>query len=30
VGDDVSIDPTDACLLAPCAGEVAHLHAAAP
>jgi phosphocarrier protein FPr len=28
VGDGVSIDPTDACLRAPCAGEVAHLHAA--
>jgi len=29
VGDGISIDPTDACLLAPCAGEVIHLHAAA-
>jgi phosphoenolpyruvate-protein phosphotransferase len=29
VGDGVSIDPTDACLVAPCAGEVTHLHAAA-
>jgi phosphocarrier protein FPr len=29
VGDGVSIDPTDACLLAPCEGEVTHLHAAA-
>src|SRR6188472_3673760 len=29
VGDGVSIDPTDACLRAPCAGEVMHLHAAA-
>ena len=28
VGDGVSIDPTDACLRAPCAGEVMHLHAA--
>src|ERR1043165_9686612 len=28
VGDGVSIDPTDACLRAPCAGEVLHLHAA--
>src|SRR6188768_1550808 len=28
VGDGVSIDPTDACLRAPCAGEVVHLHAA--
>jgi phosphocarrier protein FPr len=29
VGDGISIDPTDACLRAPCAGEVLHLHAAA-
>src|SRR4030095_10071984 len=28
VGDGVSIDPTDASLRAPCAGEVLHLHAA--
>jgi phosphocarrier protein FPr len=28
VGDGISIDPTDACLRAPCAGEVLHLHAA--
>ena len=28
VGDGISIDPTDACLLAPCAGEVMHLHPA--
>jgi phosphoenolpyruvate-protein phosphotransferase len=28
VGDGVSIDPTDACLRAPCAGEVLNLHAA--
>lgn len=28
VGDRVSIDPTDATLRAPCAGEVLHLHAA--
>src|SRR6187431_1228390 len=28
VGDGLSIDPTDACLRAPCAGEVMHLHAA--
>lgn len=28
VGDGISIDPTDACLRAPCAGEVMHLHAA--
>jgi phosphocarrier protein FPr len=28
VGDGVSIDPTDACLHAPCAGEVVHVHAA--
>jgi phosphocarrier protein FPr len=28
VGDGVSIDPTDSCLRAPCAGEVMHLHAA--
>src|SRR5689334_13221573 len=28
VGDGISIDPTDAVLLAPCAGEVATLHAA--
>ena len=28
VGDGVSIDPTDSCLHAPCAGEVTHLHAA--
>lgn len=28
VGDGLSIDPTDASLLAPCAGEVMHLHAA--
>ena len=29
VGDGISIDPTDGCLRAPCAGEVMHLHAAA-
>src|SRR5678815_3085787 len=29
VGDGISIDPTDACLRAPCAGKVLHLHAAA-
>lgn len=29
VGDGLSIDPTDATLRAPCAGEVMHLHAAA-
>jgi len=29
VGDGVSIDPTDSCLRAPCAGEVIQLHAAA-
>jgi phosphocarrier protein FPr len=29
VGDGLSIDPTDACLRAPCPGEVLHLHAAA-
>ena len=28
VGDGISIDPTDATLRAPCAGEVMHLHAA--
>src|SRR6187431_792614 len=28
VGDGISIDPTDACLRAPCAGEVTHIHAA--
>src|SRR6186713_1825174 len=28
VGDGVSIDPTDATLRAPCAGEVMHLHPA--
>src|SRR5262245_47361215 len=28
VGDGISIDPTDASLRAPCAGEVLHLHAA--
>lgn len=28
VGDGISIDPTDASLLAPCAGEVMHLHPA--
>src|SRR3954469_25437398 len=28
VGDGISIDPTDACLRAPCAGEVWHLRAA--
>src|SRR6188768_2118952 len=28
VGDGLSIDPTDATLRAPCAGEVMHLHAA--
>ena len=28
VGDGVSIDPTDATLVAPCAGEIMHLHAA--
>ncbi|EDY20836.1 phosphoenolpyruvate-protein phosphotransferase [Chthoniobacter flavus Ellin428] len=28
VGDGISIDPTDACLCAPCAGEVMHLHPA--
>lgn len=28
VGDGISIDPTDASLVAPCAGEVLHLHAA--
>src|SRR5687767_3912428 len=29
VGDGASIDPVDSCLVAPCAGEVMHLHAAA-
>ena len=29
VGDGVSIDPTDSCLRAPCAGEVIQVHAAA-
>jgi len=29
VGDGISIDPTDSCLRAPCAGVVAHLHRAA-
>src|SRR4051794_33408258 len=29
VGDGISIDPTDATLLAPCAGEVMHVHPAA-
>jgi phosphocarrier protein FPr len=28
VGDGISIDPTDSCLRAPCAGEVMHIHAA--
>jgi phosphocarrier protein FPr len=28
VGDGISIDPTDNCLRAPCAGEIIHLHAA--
>ena len=28
VGDGVSIDPTDATLVAPCAGEIMHLHGA--
>ncbi|HEY2343226.1 MAG TPA: glucose PTS transporter subunit IIA, partial [Chthoniobacteraceae bacterium] len=28
VGDGISIDPTDACLRAPCAGEIIHLHPA--
>jgi len=28
VGDGISIDPTDASLLAPCAGEIMHLHPA--
>lgn len=28
VGDGISIDPTDSCLLAPCAGEVVHVHPA--
>ena len=29
VGDGLSIDPTDATLRAPCAGEVMHIHPAA-
>ncbi len=28
VGDGISIDPTDACLRAPCAGKITHLHPA--
>jgi phosphoenolpyruvate-protein phosphotransferase len=28
VGDGLSIDPTDSCLRAPCAGEVVHIHPA--
>ncbi len=28
VGDGISIDPTDSCLRAPCAGEVIHVHPA--
>lgn len=28
VGDGISIDPTDSCLCAPCAGEVVHVHPA--
>ncbi|RYD46505.1 MAG: PTS glucose transporter subunit IIA [Verrucomicrobiaceae bacterium] len=28
VGDGLSVDPTDSCLRAPCAGEVIHVHPA--